>query len=89
MNEKSNDKLDQIMDTMKDVLTSLDYLNIRVNNLENRIINKDIKNNPYSGFDEIKLHIDDAQIKIRKSVKLVSDKVTMILEDDDDEDIDI
>ncbi|GAA0713950.1 hypothetical protein GCM10008904_28850 [Paraclostridium ghonii] len=82
-------KLDKIMDTMKDVLTSLDYLNIRVNNLENRIIKNDMKNELEEGVHEIKLHIDDAQIKIRKSVKLVSDKVTMILEDKDDEDEDI
>lgn len=81
-------KLDKIMDTMKDVLTSLDYLNIRVNNLENRIIKNDMKNDFEEGVHEIKLHIDDAQIKIRKSVKLVSDKVTMILEDKDDEDED-
>ncbi|MDU3337972.1 hypothetical protein [Paraclostridium bifermentans] len=85
-----NEKLDAIMDTMKDVLTSLDYLTIRVNNLENRIIKIDMKNDLEEGVHEIKLHIDDAQIKIRKNVKLVSDKVTMILEDEDeDEDIDI
>ncbi|MBX9179386.1 hypothetical protein QJR30_07705 [Paraclostridium sordellii] len=80
--ESMDNKIDSMQDDIKYALHEFETINVKINILENRIIKGDSKEDIKLGFDEIKYHIDSAQLKIRNSVKLVSDKVTNILENE-------
>ncbi|MFR3558317.1 MAG: hypothetical protein ACLTUN_07240 [Paraclostridium sordellii] len=75
-----DDKIESIQDDIKNINKELDNMNVKVNNLENRIIRGNPKEDIKIGLSEIRHYMDCNQIKIRNSVKLVSDKVTKLLE---------
>ncbi|CEQ26739.1 hypothetical protein [Paraclostridium sordellii] len=81
MNNKRTDE-EKIIDLLDKIDKKVDTLDAKFNNLEDKIVNNNFRNDLRLELDDVKCHVDTAQLKIRNSVKLVSDKVTMILEKD-------
>lgn len=81
MDNKRTDE-EKIIDLLDKIDKKVDTLDAKFNNLEDKIVNNNFRNDLRLELDDVKCHVDTAQLKIRNSVKLVSDKVTMILEKD-------